>query len=417
MGKGVLSRAHQHTQKYCNNMMQKIRYGLVLLLLISSPSIFADKALEKFYSLKNAGLLMLDKDAQVLLSDQAQTAFIPASTTKLLTAWLALKHWGEDYHFSTSFYLDKKTHTLWIKGSGDPFLVSEELQLIALKLKKLGLKQINAIGLDNTFFQTNVLLPGTGKSNNPYDAVPSALAANFNTINLKKINGKVVSAESQTPLTDYAKSFSTQVKGRSLRVNTGPNTANAERYFAELLAAFLRKQGVKVKAEIIRGKIDNQPLFYTHRNSRSLAEMIKGMMKYSTNFLANQLVLVLSADAYHRPANADDVQKYIEQTLIKNFHWKNFTIKDGAGLSRDNRLSPTQLVDVLKVFKPWKHLLPEIESGIYAKSGTMNGISTLAGYIVDDNHWQPFALMMNQAVPYRFRNQIAVELAKNQAGG
>jgi len=69
---------------------------------------------------------------------------------------------------------------------------------------------------------------------------------------------------------------------------------------------------------------------------------------------------------------------------------------------------------VLEAFKPWKHLLPEIEPSIYAKSGTMNGISTLAGYIVDTNNWQPFALMMNQAVPYKFRNRIAVELVKKK---
>jgi D-alanyl-D-alanine carboxypeptidase/D-alanyl-D-alanine-endopeptidase (penicillin-binding protein 4) len=395
-------------------MVQKIRFGLVLLLLISSSSIFAEKALDKFSALENSGLLMVDKSGQAVLSNHANTALIPASTTKLVTAWLALKHWGEDYHFTTRFYLDNTTHTLWIKGSGDPFLISEELQLIANNLKKQGIKQINAIGLDNSLFQANVLLPGTGKSNNPYDAVPSTLAANFNTINLKKIKGKVVSAESQTPLTDYAKSFSTQLKGRSLRVNTGRDAANAEKNFAQLLAAFLRKQGVKVKTEIVRGKVDKQPLFYTHTNSKPLAEMIRAMMKYSTNFLANQLVLVLSAEEYHRPANAHYVQRYIEQTLIKNFHWKNFIIKDGAGLSRKNRLSPKQLVDVLEAFKPWKHLLPEIEPSIYAKSGTMNGISTLAGYIVDTNNWQPFALMMNQAVPYKFRNRIAIELVKKK---
>lgn len=395
--------------------MHKVRYGLILFLLISSSSIFADKALEKFSALENAGLLMVDKFGRTVLSDHSNDAFIPASTTKLVTAWLALKHWGEDYQFNTHFYLDKKTHTLWIKGSGDPFLVSEEIQLIANNLKKQGLRQIHVIGLDNSLFQTNVLLPGTGTTNNPYDAVPSAIAANFNTINLKKIKGKVVSAEIQTPLTDFAKSFSAQLKGRSLRINTGRDVANAEKYFAELLSAFLRQQGVKVGHEIIRGQVDKQPLFYTHTNSKSLAEMIRAMMKYSTNFLANQLILVLSAEAYQRPANKADVQRYMEQTLRKNFHWKNFTMEDGAGLSRDNRLSPAQLVDLLNAFKRWKHLLPEIEAGVYAKSGTMNEISTLAGYIVNKNNWQPFALMMNQAVPYNFRNRIAVALAKKKA--
>jgi len=396
-------------------MMKKIRYVLVLFCLISSPSIFAAEALETFSSLENAGLLMLNQFGQTVLSDHSNDAFIPASTTKLVTAWLALKHWGEDYHFNTHFYLDNKTHTLWIKGSGDPFLVSEEIKLIAKNLKKQGLSQVNAIGIDNSLFQANVLLPGTGSTNNPYDAVPSTIAANFNSIYLKKIKGKVISAEKQTPLTDYANSLSAQLKNRPLRINTGQDPENAEKYFAELLSAFLRQQGVKVGQKIIRGTVDKQLLFYTHTNSKSLAEMIRAMMKYSTNFLANQLILVLSSEAYQRPANKADVQHYMEQTLSKYFHWKNFVIKDGAGLSRDNRLSPVQLVDLLNEFKDWKHLLPEIESGVYAKSGTMNEISTLAGYIVNDNNWQPFALMMNQAVPYKFRNRIAVALAKKKA--
>jgi D-alanyl-D-alanine carboxypeptidase/D-alanyl-D-alanine-endopeptidase (penicillin-binding protein 4) len=395
-------------------LLKKIRYGLVLWVLITPSFVFADNALLKFSTLKNAGLLLVDKSGQPVLSDHANIAFIPASTTKLVTAWLALKHWGEDHHFSTHFYLDDSTHTLWVKGSGDPFLISEELQRIAKNLKKLGLQQIDAIGLDSSLFQKGLLLPGTGRSNNPYDAVPSAIAANFNTINIKKSKGKIVSAEPQTPLTPYAKGLSRHLKNRWSRINTGRNPANAEKYFAELLAVFLRKQGVKVGNKIIRGQINKQALYYTHSNSKSLAEMIRAMMKYSTNFLANQLILVLSAEAYQRPANSDDVQRYMEETLTSNFHWKNFIMKDGAGLSRDNRLSPAQLVQLLHEFKPWKHLLPEIESRIFAKSGTLNKISTLAGYIVHDNIWQPFAIMMNQAVPYKYRNRIAIALSNEK---
>ncbi len=392
--------------------MQKIKYSLILVTLFIAPLAFADSALTNFSSLDNVGLLMLEKQGTVVLSDHAHDSFIPASTTKLVTAWLALKHWGPDYHFKTDFYLDSSSKTLWVKGSGDPYLVSEELIILAKNLKKEGLNQINAIGLDNSLFQANVLLPGTGKTNNPYDAVPSAIAANFNTLHIKKSKGKIISAESQTPLTPYASSLVHQLKGHSLRINTGSNSADAEQYFAELLAAFLRKEGITVGKNIIRGQVTNEALFYTHSNSKSLAEMIRAMMKYSTNFLANQLVLALSAEVYKRPANKADVQRYMEQTLTDYFQWKNFTMNDGAGLSRDNRLSPSQLVDLLQDFRPWKALLPEIESNIFAKSGTMNKVSTLAGYIVNDKNWQPFALMMNEAVPYRFRNRIVLELAK-----
>ena len=87
-------------------------------------------------------------------------------------------------------------------------------------------------------------------------------------------------------------------------------------------------------------------------------------------------------------------------------------MEDGAGLSRNNRLSPVQLIDVLGRFRRWKHLLPEIEPGIYAKSGSLIGVSALAGYIKKRDEWFPFAVIINQKTPYRFRNKLAVELSK-----
>lgn len=391
--------------------MKAVILSVVLWASINPIVGHAENPLTTFSELKNSGLLVVNSQGQPVIAKYENKPFIPASTTKLVTAWLALNHWGEQHRFQTDFFLNTISNTLWIKGSGDPYLVSEELELVAKNLKQLGLTKINAIGLDASMFQPNLMLPGTGISNNPYDAVPSAVAANFNTVNIKKVNGKVVTAEIQTPLTDYAKSLVKQLEKGPTRINTGPDPRNAEKYFAELLAAFLRKQGVKVGQKIISGRVPVQRVYYTHTNSRTLAEMIRPMMKYSTNFLANQLILKLSAETYHRPANAADVQRYIEKRLADHFQWTNFTMKDGAGLARTNRLSPTQLVDLLNAFRKWKHLLPEIEPGIYAKSGTLNQVSTLAGYIVVKNSWEPFALMMNQAVPYKFRNRIARELA------
>ncbi len=94
------------------------------------------------------------------------------------------------------------------------------------------------------------------------------------------------------------------------------------------------------------------------------------------------------------------------------FGWKDYFLEDGAGLSRSNRLSPAQLVDVLGRFMSWKHLLPEIEPGIHAKSGSLIGVSALAGYINKQDEWRPFAVIINQKTPYHFRNKLAVELSK-----
>ncbi len=396
--------------------MKKIKTILLSTLFVSliTPSVsFAESALSRFSHLHNAGLLVTDGHGNTLKSTRANKSFVPASTTKLATAWLALNHWGENYRFRTNFYFDRVDNTLWVKGSGDPYLVSEELAKIAQQLAQKGIHQVDRIALDNSLFEDGLVLSGTGKSNNPYDAVPSALAANFNTVNIKKRHGKVISAEAQTPLTPFAISMKKRFKRGTLRVNTGRDPHNAERYFGELLAAFLRQEGVQVNREILSGKVSPQlkPI-YQHQNSRTLAQVIKPMLKYSTNFIANQLALTLAADTYKQPANAALVKRYMNSTLRNHFHWRKFNLQEGAGLSRKNHLKPTQLIDLLNGFKRWKHLLPKKEKGVYAKSGTLRGVSTLAGYLVKGNEWKPFALMMNQAVPHKLRNRIAKQLQR-----
>ena len=376
-------------------------------------------SLDKFNRYDSAGLLYLDESGKVINEKRARDLFVPASTTKLVTAYLALNHWGEDHRFKTDFFLDESTANpaLWIKGYGDPFLVSEELVIIArtigARLKERGIYKLGGIHLDTTYFARNIKLPGTARSNNPYDAHPSALAANFNTVFARRKNGVIVSAEEQTPITTTARFIYTTMQGHSDRVNTGPDHKIAERYFAELLAEFLRREGLEVGDEISWGKVPSTlPLSYRHLNSRNLAQVIKPMMKYSTNFIANQLILKLAAEYHGAPASSDKVTLTLKEQLSAEFGWKSFFLEDGAGLSRTNKLSPEQLVDILERFRPWKYLLPEIEPGIYAKSGSLIGISALAGYIRKKEEWRPFAAIINQKTPYRFRNKLAVELSE-----
>ena len=387
-------------------------YLLTLLCAFSISTQVQANALSSFSALKNSGLLVVDTQGQQLLADNNQRAFIPASTTKIVTAWLALYRWGENHRFATDFHFDHQSNTLTIKGSGDPFLVSEELLIIANNLSQRGINRVDRIILDGSAFSSGLILPGTGRTNNPYDAVPSALAANFNTVNLKRVKRRIRSAESQTPLTPIAKRMYRGIKKKKLRVNLGRDPRKAERYFGELLFAMLKKQGVSVGGQIQQGIAPQQAPFYKHLNTRTLGDMIRPMMKYSTNFIANQLVLMMAQEQFQRPANARDVQSYMEDNLRAHFKWTGITFQEGAGLSRKNRISPKQLVELLQNFTQYRHLLPEVETGVFAKSGTLNKVSTLAGYIVDGDQWKPFALMMNQAVPHKLRNRIAKELRR-----
>ena len=385
--------------------------------------------LSYFNQLEKSGLLLLDPQQKVLLSKSADRFFIPASTTKLVTALLALNHWGAAHRFKTEFYLIKESGSrqakLMVKGFGDPFLVSEELDLISKQLADLlkdqQISHISSIQLDTSYYESGLKMPGASTSDNPYDAIPSALAANFNTLNIRKTTTGFESAESQTPMTKTAlllakqiKSFKKTKTGLEQRVNLGFDEKLNQTYFAELLAAFLRQKGLKVSDQVAWQTINSSEpqLLYRHYNSLTLDKMIRPMMKYSTNFVANQLALNLSQSVLGGQGSAQKVALTYRQELLALFDWQGFNVEEGAGLSRKNRLTPEQLIDVLNVFKPWRHLLPEIEQGVFAKSGSLIGVSTLAGYIYMESKWYPFAFMINQKVPYRFRNKLAKELSQ-----
>lgn len=379
--------------------------------------------LPELAQMQQAGLLVMDGDKRALFSQRAAEGFVPASTTKLVTAFVALTHWGAEHRFKTEFYLQHRTDGVWlgVKGFGDPFLTSEALsdaaQNLAAHFQQAGVRRLQGVVLDASYYEASLSLPGNAHSANPYDAVPSALAANFNTLYVAKIGGKVISAEPQTPLTPTSEALSAAVPVGKTRINTGRDAEVGQRYFAELLAAFLRRQGVNVGEAVKWQKIAPEAAaakpFYTYRNAMTLAEVIKPMMKYSTNFIANQLALSLSAELYGAPATAQKVKRLFAEQLEAHFDWQDAYIEEGAGLSRNNRLTPVQLAQLLEAFRPWQRLLPEVEAGVFAKSGSLLGVSTLAGYIQHQQRWLPFVVMINEQVPYyHYRNEVARVLAR-----
>ena len=406
---------------------------LTLLLLLSSNKVIAadfGPSWKSFNQMEKAGYALFDENKRPLQDRNAQQLYVPASTTKLITALLAIQHWGLQHRFHTDFYIrqTKQGETqLLVKGFGDPFLVSEELAIIAQqltqRLQSMGVQKLSALVLDVSFYDSALVMPGTSHSTNPYDAIPSALAANFNTINAIKKNGQILSAETQTPMVPSGEKiainsaeFKNAKEGKKSRINLGADVKLTQRYFAELLAAFISEQGVEVKPTVLWETVaNNDELLLRYENSRTLADVIKPMMKYSTNFIANQLALNLGVELLGAPATKQKVEQAYRQLLQQSFAWQEFRIEDGAGLSRKNRLAPNQLIDVLEAFKPYIHLLPEVERNVFAKSGSLIGVSTLAGYIDHQGRLLPFALMINQKAPYRFRNQLARELESNLA--
>src|SRR6266571_222437 len=172
------------------------RLPLLALLLLPAQAVADVK--EKIAALAPSALvLVMDADGKELVAQNADEPFVPASVTKIVTAWLALQVLGGDYRFETRFYLDAK-RVLYVRGGGDPFLVSEELALLDEALfVATSKKSVTGIVLDSSYYPGDLRIPGVEDSNRSFDALNSALAVNFNTINAVRRGNKVVSGEKQ----------------------------------------------------------------------------------------------------------------------------------------------------------------------------------------------------------------------------
>lgn len=385
---------------------------LFLTVLLCSLSAYAASPLETLKTLPSSSLLLIDENQQILQTKNAEQLYIPASTIKILTSLIALDHWGADYRFKTDFYFDPVTNSLWVKGYGDPYLISEELDLIVNKIKLEGISELDGISVDNSYFSKTISIDGQGNSLNPYDASLGATAANFNTINVRVYYDTVSSSETQTPLTPLANKLAKGLSIGTHRINLG-SAEYGSRYFAELLKAKLNLSKIPTDTFFQSGKIPGTAvLLFTHQNSKTLEQVISSMLEFSNNFIANQLFLALGADIYDSPADTNKSQAVVNEYIKNNFNWTEHIIIEGAGLSRQNRVSALHLIDILDKFETYRHLMPAQTQDIFAKSGTLKNVSTYAGYLHRNDRWTPFAIMINQRVSFKFREEVALELLK-----
>ena len=300
-----------------------------------------------------------------------------------------------------------------MQGAGDPYLVSEELDLLAKAVRAAGVTSVAGVGADDSLFAPTLDIPGRSASDNPYDAPVTALAANFNTLNLKVKRRALWRAPSPRPHSPHwPGAWASPWGAGRQRVNLKDKGLGA-RYFAELLTAKLEAAGVKVTAEPLVGRVPAgaKPLL-TYKNSRSLRAMLAPMLEYSNNFVANGLFLKLADRGDGGPITIAQAQQAMAKWIDKEFRWRDYRVEDGAGLSRGNRLSARQLVEVLDAFAPYRDLLPRQGDLILAKTGTLTGVSTYAGYVNRDGRWAPFSLLINQPVDPGLRKQVAADLAR-----
>jgi len=355
--------------------------------------------------IRNGGYAIADSQGRIVSCCHPDTPFIPASILKIATALAALRILGKEFRFTTEFFIDQQ-HNLYIKGYGDPMLTSEEVALILQHLRDRGVNSMNGIFIDSSSYALSEQPPGRGGSNNPYDAAIGAVAVNFNTVNIRvNDQGTVVSNEEQTPTLPLMKKLGRGLGPGRYRLNIfrpgceiGDMTA---RHTAELFRALQRRAGISGD-----GPLGSRPvpaacrLVYRHGNSRTLEEMLVSSLKYSNNFIANQIFLACGTHQYGYPATWGKARRAVRTALNHTLGASTadeILMDEGSGLSRRNRLTARTMLRVLQAFQPYAGLLPE-KKGMRLKSGTLDGVYNYAGYL---RNGAAFVILLNQPLNTR----------------
>lgn len=345
----------------------------------------------------NDTVMVAGPSGNILYSKHADKKLIPASILKLFTSLVAIHSLGKDYRFTTEFYLDKD-HNLKVKGFGDPLLTSEVLFEIADCLADK-VDSYNDLIIDDSYFANPIIIPGTSSnSTQPYDAPIGALSVNFNTVYFKTSkSGKLMSAEPQTPLLPFILpriTSSSLDKGRIML-----ESYEIAPYAGQMIRWFLKNKGITSTGKVNIGRINEaeDKLILRYMSKTPIEDMIRQLLLFSNNFIANQLLITSGAEIFGPPGTMEKgikaARSYAKSIL--NIKEHELDMEEGSGISRQNRISANTFLKVLHAFEPYRHLMRK-DGNVFYKTGNLDGISTRAGYIEqNDGSIYYYVIMIN----------------------
>ena len=344
--------------------------------------------------------------APARLSHRASVPVNPASVMKLVTTYAALDLLGPAFSWSTPVVVEGAVRdgtlfgNLYIKGQGDPKLVSERLWLLLRRVQGLGIKTIAGdIVLDRTAFETVQVDPSSfdGEPLRPYNAAPDALLLNFKSVVMTFVPDRTantaqvqfepplagVQMQASVPLSggdcndyraalkaDFSDAAQIRFNG-SYPASCGEKVwavayADAKSYAARAVEGMWREMGGKLAGAVREGRVPSpqgvalKPVFEV--TSPPLPEVIRDINKYSNNVMAQQLFLTLSLPAKavasgaanNTPGNTatlsasrEVVQRWWRSSISDNADDMP-TIDNGSGLSRTDRITAQALARLLQ---------------------------------------------------------------------
>lgn len=407
------------------------------------------------------GVTVFDLTAgQTLFSHNEQQLFRPASVQKVATAVTALARLGESSLFTTelgyrgTIQNDTLYGSLYVVGGGNPLFTEADMQTLVAALSEQSIRYItDSIVADVSRTDSLYWGPGWSWDDAPYSFQPSLSALTLNKGCIELTLSPTVVGESvqysytplSAPVTIHNQAVTTSsaqgklqvarnwsVRGDEITLSgvvsqtvkqTLPVTSSSQLFFAHFLEC-LRTSGVG-GGVAVQSRTPVMRVGYTTLalHTTPLVQLLAPTLKESDNLCAESLFFQLGTQQTDSCTTLwqdgkEAMHLFMEKEL--GFSPTNYRIADGSGLSLYNYLSPALLVEYLKyayyrpaIFQPFYASLPiagvdgtlhyRMKEGrayrnVRAKTGSVSGISTLAGYVKASNGHQLAFVIMNQGV-------------------
>jgi len=385
---------------------------------------------------------------ETVLRWNAEVPRNPGSTLKLLTTLVALDTLGPGYTWRTEVYAlgeisnNRLEGDLLLKGTGDPYLVTERVWQLLRRIRHAGIDEITGdLLLDDSHFAVAPHDPGAFDRQplRAYNVEPNALLMNFKVLRYwfeHVADGKGVRIWLDPPignltvvnnLNSAPGSCRGYQRGIAIEANEsmdrmtfrGRFPIGCERYAMDrtalshneyvfgLFASLWRESGGRFLGgwEKAVAPQDVEPLLSFR--SLPLADVITRVNKHSNNVMARQLLFTLSAEQRGAPGTEAGGREVIVDWLAEQgFEFPDMAFENGAGLSRQARMAADDLGALLQF--AWRQpYMPEYVSSLslagvdgtlrsrfeapylagnaHLKTGSLDDVVALAGYLQSDS--------------------------------
>ncbi|ASM70949.1 MULTISPECIES: D-alanyl-D-alanine carboxypeptidase/D-alanyl-D-alanine endopeptidase [Roseobacteraceae] len=371
-----------------------------------------------------------------------QTAILPASTAKAITALYALDVLGGDHRFETQVVVTGTvidgvvSGDLVLLGGGDPSLDTNALATLAANVKAAGIREVRGdlVVYDGGLAQVRTIDPDQ-PAHVGYSPAVSGIALNYNRVHFewKRSGGNyavTMDARSNKYRPDVAMA-QMRIEDRSTPVYTYADANGRDDwtvakgalgtggarwlpvrkpaiYAGDVFRTMLRSQGIKLPAAKVTATRPSGQVVARHF-SDELQLLLKDMLLYSTNLTAEMVGLATTVKRGGAPHTLKDSAAAMNDWAQEVLGVQGIALVDHSGLSEDSRVTADGMVAALvkvygnNVLQPLLKDIPLRDAKgrpmqaspitVIAKTGTLNFVSGLAGYVTaNDGTVMAFAI-------------------------